>query len=156
MWCAGLLYFALVTPLYSIMGVVESVLSRFKTLRKYRFWAYVFTCSCGIILSILFSFSGGILYLFANRFYGQPLQNAVTLLLINMGLLFVYSARRISDDFYYIYEKPLHNYWVTLWRCSPIFALVLVARTTKCYYITHFFSSPPYFCSLISIRLQPT
>ncbi|GJQ65237.1 hypothetical protein Trydic_g7367 [Trypoxylus dichotomus] len=60
---------------------------------------------------------------YAYKSFAAPFLQTTTLLLLTIALVFIYSMKRIVDDFSFTLGAPPHKYWITFWRTSPIFAL---------------------------------
>lgn len=123
-WYLGIFCFAILPPVYSLMALVDSLTEQFEKLNKYRLFMYVVFCLIGVVLHIALCTNLNFPLIYTYQKYGVPLVKTTILLLLTLALMFIYSIKRIVDDYSFTLGVPPHKYWIVFWRTTPIFALV--------------------------------
>lgn len=126
LWYFIIFYFSLLSPIYSVIGVVNTIMERYTFLAKYRLVVYLVTCLSGAVLTIPLCLNINVEIIEVFRNFGLPLIRAVLLFLVIFALMFMYSTNRIIDDYSFTYGRPPEKYWIMFWKTSPLIALVIL------------------------------
>ena len=124
LWFLGIFYFAFVAPLYTVIGLVDSITQCFKSLSRHRLIVCMTVCFFGFVLHMPTAISIGFGYIYYWSKSGMILLTSTMMILINLAILYVYSIREIAIDYRFEYGSPPENYWVFLWKVSPILSIV--------------------------------
>lgn len=114
----------MLSTIYSFQGLVDSLAERFRRVSKYRLIAYLILCLIGYVLHISLCTNLNLSLVVTYRRYGIPLLNTTVMFLITLALMFIYSVKRIVDDYSFSLGSAPHKYWVIFWRTTPLFTLV--------------------------------
>ncbi|GJQ74924.1 hypothetical protein Trydic_g9552 [Trypoxylus dichotomus] len=123
LWYSSIFFFASLSTLYSIIGLVDSIIEKFKILRRYTLVVCLILCVVGFILSITLTLNISLSIIRGWRHCGLTILTASMSLLINLAVFFIYSTRKIIDDYIFSFGRQPEKYWVALWKAAPIFTI---------------------------------
>lgn len=125
-WLMCAIYFTIVPPIYSIIALVSSLTEKYMTLRRFRLMLYLIFCTIGMLCNMLMCMNINVGMTRSFRHYGFNLLNGISFFLLVFSLLFVYSTRRIIDDYNFTYGVSPQEFWIVCWKFAPITALVSI------------------------------
>lgn len=127
LWYLSVFFFALLATLYSIIGLVDSITEKFNSLKKYTLIVCFILCAIGFSLSIWLTLNVSYIIIKDWRHGGLSILTATMSLLINLAIFFVYSTKKVIEDYIFTYGSPPEKYWVALWKAAPIFTIVSIS-----------------------------
>nr|XP_022918398.1 sodium-dependent nutrient amino acid transporter 1-like isoform X1 [Onthophagus taurus]XP_022918399.1 sodium-dependent nutrient amino acid transporter 1-like isoform X1 [Onthophagus taurus] len=126
LWYLAIALIALITPIFSIVAIVDSICQSKPSFNSRRIIVYGFCCVIGLIMSIPYTSNIGFGFLSYFSQKGMLLLKSIFLLLVNISFIFLYSTTRIIEDYTFTYGSAPHLYWQFLWRTVPLFSLYLL------------------------------
>ncbi|KAI4463857.1 sodium:neurotransmitter symporter family [Holotrichia oblita] len=123
LWYLSIFFFAMLATLYSIIGLVDSITEKFSSLKKYTVAVCFILCVLGFSLSIWLTLNVSFIIIRDWRHGGLTVLTAAMSLLINLAIFFIYSTRKVIEDYIFTYGKPPEKYWIALWKAAPIFTI---------------------------------
>lgn len=124
LWYICLAYSAACPPIYTLIGIVDSLHQRYSFLGRYQVYIIMAICVVSVCSNI-----------FLFRTYGlglagqwircvMPLWSSSLLLLVSLAIFFVYSSRAVVEDYLFMYGYSPEKFWITSWKTIPISAAV--------------------------------
>lgn len=124
LWYICLAYSAACPPIYTLIGIVDSLHQRYSFLGRYQVYIIMAICVVSVCSNI-----------FLFRTYGlglagqwircvMPLWSSSLLLLVSLAIFFVYSSRAVVEDYLFMYGYSPEKFWITSWKTIPILAAV--------------------------------
>lgn len=125
-WYLSIVVFAVLSPTYSVIIFVDTIIEQFQKLNKYRLFVYIVLCLFGATVHIVLCSNLNMAIIYTFQKYGVSSLKLSLMLLISIGLVFIYSIKRITDDYSFALGAPPDKYWVIFWRTIPMFSLVSI------------------------------
>lgn len=132
LWLLFIIYHGWTSSLYTITGIVESLMEILPDNWKKRSSVSFCVCLSGFLLTVVYCTTHSFRLERIMQFYGlRPAAN-VLLLIAATSLTFIYSVNKVSNDFHFLFKSPPNAYWLTTWTTAPLLLfLTLFVKVTE-------------------------
>nr|XP_022916043.1 sodium- and chloride-dependent glycine transporter 1-like isoform X2 [Onthophagus taurus]XP_022916045.1 sodium- and chloride-dependent glycine transporter 1-like isoform X2 [Onthophagus taurus] len=122
-WYLVLFWSNLNMLIFTTIGCASALLEKFQRLRRFKILVYFGFCAIEFIASIYFCTNLSINTIYTYRFNGDIYYSTVCFVFISFALMFIYSTKRIIEDYTFTYGNPPPKFWIVSWQTAPIVAL---------------------------------